>query len=405
MNRVLRWMSTASLLFAGAATAFDGSHVLIPGGKWDVSGGPIFVVIDPDGSDDIDSPTSEAEAIRFSLNAWACNEGTPLKFEVQDTPGPKELNLADGLNTFFWDETGDLCQMGPGTLGIAAGDAGGTIRSNADVCFNGRDSAWRNGTDGTGTTDVISIAMHEIGHFIGLDHPCDKEGGGEVNCNGPERSVMTPAWSGADEREIRPDDLAGLYALYPDDGSGRTCTGPFGQGERCTCTGECINDLLCVDDGSGVPRCSKTCTATAVVDENGQVSGGSNCGPGASCVLSPAAEGEASVGICITTTASELPAGAVCRADNDCQAGVSCEANFDIGASLCSKACGTNEDCGPASVCSEGICLGDFGGIDCPPPPGSGPCGCGQTNPQTPWMSALVAGLAVVFARRRSRRF
>jgi hypothetical protein len=395
--RPLLWL----FLISGAVHAFDGSHVIIEGGKWDVSGGPIPIVIDPDGSDDIPGD-SEKDAILFAFRTWACQADTPLKFELLDEPGPKSLNSPE--NTFFWDEDGSLCQMGPGTLGITVGDAGGASRSSADICFNGADHSWKTDEGGSGNVDTISIAIHEIGHFIGLDHPCDKGGGGETNCNGPERSVMTPAWSGNNERDLYDDDKSGLYALYPDDGSGRSCEGPFGQGERCSCNDECVNELLCVDGGDGVPRCSKTCSASAVLVD-GQAVGGSNCGAGAACVLTPKTEGDdrGYQGVCVKIVASELPAGAVCRTSNDCVEGLTCEANFDIGASVCQKPCGSNDDCGGAGLCQDGICFGSFAGIECPLPPGQGPCGCEATpNRPAPWAwCSVIAAVAIATARRR----
>jgi uncharacterized protein (TIGR03382 family) len=396
----LRWHALALVIFmVPNAAAFDGTHVVIPGGQWDVSGGPIPIVIDPDGSDDIPGD-SENEAILYAFRSWACQAGTPLKFELLDEPGPKSLD-SPGKNTFFWDEDGSICGMGPGTLGITVGDAGGTSRNEADICFNGLDHQWKTDEAGTGTTDTVSIAIHEIGHFIGLDHPCDP---GETNCNGPERSVMTPTWSGNNERDIYADDLAGLYALYPDDGSGRSCEGPFGQGERCACNGECTNDLLCVDGGDGVPRCSKTCSASVQLVDGQPVGEGPNCGAGAACVLTPKTEGDASgfTGVCIKITASELPPGAVCRTTNDCVGGLTCEADFDIGASVCQKDCADNTDCGASGLCQDGTCLGSFAGIECPVEPVPGPCGCQGSKPSSPMWAWVMIVAAVGVARRRN---
>ena len=115
------------VLGATAVAAFDGAFK--PSGQvWNVEGGPVLFVLDPEGSADLTDDDSDLEALRDSFRAWACVEGTSLRFEEGAEPGPRTVALDDGKNTLFWDETGNDCLMGPGTLGVTVGDVGSTPR-------------------------------------------------------------------------------------------------------------------------------------------------------------------------------------------------------------------------------------------------------------------------------------
>ena len=86
--------------------------------------------------------------------------------------------------------------MGPGTLGITVADIPSDgqeqiTRVNADITFNGYDHRW---TVNGQATDIESIALHEIGHFIGFDHPCEDEN--ETECLSPEERPWSPSYPG-----------------------------------------------------------------------------------------------------------------------------------------------------------------------------------------------------------------
>ena len=379
--RHLAALASSLLLGALPASAFDDAFKVIDGGAFNPESGPIRYALEPSGSEDVDGD-ADLEALRASFRAWACVEGTGVRFEEDDEPGPAQLDDSDGKNTLFWDETGDECGMGPGTLGITTGGAGGAFRDQADICFNGRDSEWGVGT----ATDIESIALHEIGHMIGLDHPCDNDGD-PASCLPPDETLMFPSWSGINEREPLSSDIAGVVALYPlVDGSG--CEGPFSQGEKCGCNDECVEGLLCVPDNEGQLRCGQACSATD-----------RECGDGATCVLDVPQDGGEAPGICVAVVADKPP-GAVCSQGGECASGT-CLTVIALGSSICLVTCDNDDDCAGAT-CFEGRCLGGFESEECPVIEPPDDCACQTSSSSSaPWTAAAAVALAGMLLRRR----
>jgi hypothetical protein len=94
----------------------------------------------------------------------------------------------------------------------------------SDIFFNSRFN-WSTATPGqTGRFDLESVAVHEVGHLLGLGHSALGEteilpaGGRRVIASG---SVMFPISFGSAnlaDRELQPDDIAGVSDIYPASG-------------------------------------------------------------------------------------------------------------------------------------------------------------------------------------------
>jgi hypothetical protein len=379
MRAIFLVLTLVHLAWTCPARAFDGAFVLIEGGAWDVEQGPVEYVLEPSGVDDV-SDGSDLRALRDAFRAWECVDGTSLRFVEGEGAGPATLDLSDGKNTLFWDESGEF-DLGPGVLGVTLGDAGGTVREAADIIFNGADSAWST-DDGPSGVDVGAIAIHEIGHFIGLDHPCDFAGGGESNCNGPERSVMTPVWGGELDRTPKRDDEEGVVALYSAAGDGSTCHGPFRRGEKCTCGSDCVDGLACASVGGGPAVCAETCQSDA-----------SDCVGGFACVLDRPIGDEPAAGICLKTDLGGKPAGAVCTGATECASGT-CLLLFDVQRSLCQEPCSSTSDCS-AGACFDGFCLGVVDLHECDDDDETPDCACSSATARAPAVPGVLAALAL----------
>ncbi len=75
---------------------------------------------------------------------------------------------------------------------------------DADMEINSFDQTFTLGDDGVGT-DLLSVATHEAGHFLGLSHSIDPEATMVANYN--DGSIAL--------RDLHADDVAGLCAVYP----------------------------------------------------------------------------------------------------------------------------------------------------------------------------------------------
>ena len=93
------------------------------------------------------------------------------------------------------------------------------------------------GKTGCKAVDVGTVALHEAGHVVGLDHTCYYPAPFDA-C--PANSVMQPTVStGPVRRTLVADDVAGVCTIYPRGAATLTCNSGGGGGGTTTSGGGC----------------------------------------------------------------------------------------------------------------------------------------------------------------------
>jgi len=303
---------------------------------------------------------------------------------------------------------------------------------DADIQFNAQHFRWNTtGTGGAAFVDAQSIATHEEGHFLGLDHTPTSS------------AIMYASYSGNLKRNLGPDDQNGVCAIYPsgvaatdsgvhiDAGSvssdpcsawGNTCDGctPHDGCGFCTATSQCVsgtqNGPIGSACASGYVWFQQYCSATTPTDAGPATGGGrfgDPCTQPTDC---------ASGGLCVTDTSGAGFCSQACADDCGCPGGYTCYA-VSATISVCvpgTSTCSTGTDAGTIQpgtdaavlpgtdgavlpVSDAAMAMGDDGGTTTPRRTHT--CGCsavGMRDATPAWLALGAIGL--MLARRRARR-
>jgi len=145
-------------------------------------------------------------ALQNSLAAWTAV--TPAAYTLSYDGTTNAGFVTDGINTVSWG-TGNGCTGG--CLAITALVLGpGQVINEADISFNDAFDWNCNGTD----YDVQAIAMHELGHSMGIHHT-------EIT-KPRNRPTMYASYFGIEGRSLEADDRDALncaYTRYPPTGA------------------------------------------------------------------------------------------------------------------------------------------------------------------------------------------
>jgi hypothetical protein len=147
--------------------------------------------------------------IQNSLATWgaAPNFADPL-----GSPTLNNLTAPqNGINLICFCTSGVVFNQNDGTLALTVTTTSGSQIIGANIFFNPQPSGVCFATDGNVNScangsdfvqDLQTVATHEIGHFIGLDH------------SAVVRATMYP-FAPAKETQLSWDDVAGASLLYP----------------------------------------------------------------------------------------------------------------------------------------------------------------------------------------------
>ena len=276
----------------------------------------------------------ELDALSRAATAWnlvACplDGGTApphlilAQGELQPLAGNQDNHSAAFYeNNVFWARDTNAWDYDSLTLAVTESvyDTNTGRTYSADIIFNEVQYRWRGKAgrygerssqwqgcphNSQGCFDVESVALHEFGHFIGLNH---------VTC--PD-AIMFPNDGGHVQLSVH--EAAGICALYPPR-PGSTPTNRKVFGEACESHTECL-------DGTCIEWCTETCTRH------------DQCNDGYAC-LPVAGHGN----VCLPSPRG-TPVGR-------------CECDVDA---LCNGGCDCDPDCLP-----PGGCLPCIKGTDCP---------------------------------------
>jgi MYXO-CTERM domain-containing protein len=377
-------------------------------------------------------------AVDMGFASWAAPACSAWRTtDAGDTT--RGASASDRSNTILW-----VSGSWPATLGDVNSVIGvttpvwtsGGYFIDADIQFNNVGFTWSM-TGSSGTVDTQSIATHEEGHFLGLDH------------SPTGSAIMYASYSGGLKRTLDCDDIRGVCAIYPSGmdipstcggGSTMMMMGTGATGSPCNAPSDCTSGL-CVSDGT-----NQFCSAMCSDDCGCPV--GYHCFPTTMAGVNVCAAG---ANQCAPTTRDSgtmvppmgRPFGDPCDGPTDCTSNL-CAHESGATAGFCTRACADDSTCpcgyqcyptttGP-HVCGPGTdtCAsredagvtigGDVGtvadaaspavdaGTDARRDAGTGDsspsCGCtvpGGSHAKSGWLGAMLAAFAVSAVRRRRR--
>jgi hypothetical protein len=206
--------------------------------KWGTS--PVTWRLSSAGSDDLVDSALES-AIQSAFSTWASVSCSTISFSY----GGKAASGRDGEIFVRFEESNFDPTVGDAlAYALNSSTYSGAI-ARTDIVYNGAEYVWTTAdTNDLEKKDVWAVAVHELGHGIGLTH------------SRVRTATMFFTYSGVEGRNLDPDDKNGACFLYP--------AVPFTSGAACdSCqnNNECSGGY-CVNHSweSNAAFCGKDCT-------------------------------------------------------------------------------------------------------------------------------------------------
>ncbi len=199
----------------------------------------------------LDAPTPDQEeaAINAAGTTWT-NGGANFRFTYLGRTNRSSISPGDNRQDIFWRN-----ESSGGALAVTVCN-GASVAFGADILFYDLGWTWQLG----GSLDIQTVALHEMGHLLGLGHSSSGS------------AVMQPSYHGID-RDLATDDVNGLIAIYgasgppPDLQSIVPASGQVRGGTEVTLNGTNFADTATVTfDGVAANVRSRTGSTQIVVD-------------------------------------------------------------------------------------------------------------------------------------------
>jgi len=315
----------AVLLPAASARAFVGTpnQSCAEGEYQRWYAGPTTWYMNENGYSQIDFDTL-LSVVQRGLDVWSepCCSSFQSKYLGTTSQGvgfPPEKNVL-----FFAEDEASW----PRELGTRGAVIATTMRQGTPACsivsafmiFNGIDRQFV-ATEEVGKQEIelLSIVVHEFGHWLGLGH------------TDVASAVMRPTYNpGTKYTGLHEDDIEGVCTIYP------------GSCETCFDDDDCPGESFCSDGACTLLECYSTYHCPM-----GSVCVDSSCVPGCRSHQECGAEEGCLDGSCV-------PNGASCEKHVDCAAGESCvNRRCGVQPSSCTicEVCSFDSDCGPEAMC------------------------------------------------------
>ncbi len=157
-------------------------------------------------------------AVARAAATWSAVDSARVRFEFQGMTSAVP-DTVDGRTTIGFLDRSDLDDVLGATSFMIDTTDGAIVE--ADIFFNTRFN-WSVSASGTPSRiDLESIALHELGHLLGLSHSAlgetEQTGGGNrrVTASGAVMFPIAMSSGTIAERVLHADDIAGISDLYP----------------------------------------------------------------------------------------------------------------------------------------------------------------------------------------------